>query len=87
MAKEVWRLVQEQAIRCTDCEKNRPQLGGDDICTADDEICVFLKKKIDQQKTWNDFHEAYHELGQHKYPGGDTDGDIILAAEEGGEAL
>ena len=62
--KHVWRLVGEQAIECTDCPQNRVQLGGEDICTAKDEICIFLKKKLDRQKTWDDFHEAYHELNK-----------------------
>ena len=62
--KQVWRLVDRQAILCSECVKNKPQLGGDDICTADDEICIFLKKKIDRQKTWDDFHKAYEELNK-----------------------
>jgi len=65
MAKrQVWRLVGGQAIQCTECPKNQVQVGGNDVCKADDEICIFLKKKIDRQKTWDDFHEAYHELNR-----------------------
>lgn len=76
MAKEVWRLVDRQAIRCTECMMNLPQLGGEDLCSAPDEVCVFMKKKIDRQKTWEDFHEAYAELNNE-----------MTAAENGGEAL
>lgn len=60
--KQVWRMVDGMAVMCTDCAMNQVQLGGEDICKAPDEICTFLHKKLDRQKTWDDFHEAYHEL-------------------------
>ena len=62
MAKQVWRMVNGQAIMCTECAMNQKRLGGPDLCVAPDEICVFLKKKIDRQKTWDDFHKAYEEV-------------------------
>jgi len=64
MERQVWRVVGGHTIMCTDCPKNKVQLGGDDICTAEDEICIFLKQKLDRQKTWGDFHEAYHEMNR-----------------------
>lgn len=63
MAKEqVWRMVDGNTIRCDECVCNKAQEDGSYICTAEDETCVFMKKKIDGQKTWNDFHDAYREV-------------------------
>ena len=59
MKKQVWRLVDGTAVECTNCMRNQ-----NDLCTAENEVCVFLKKKIDQQKTWSDFHDAYREKNE-----------------------
>lgn len=57
--RQIWRKVNGMAIACGDCAKNQIQLGGDDICTAEDEICIFMNKKIDSQKNYKDFHEVF----------------------------
>lgn len=68
--QEVWRLVDKKAIRCTPCKYNdKIVLYGNDMpigveyrCTAEDEICDFLKKKIDSQKAYGSAKEAYNDL-------------------------
>jgi len=60
MAKQIWRMVGGQTINCTECRQNQKQ-DGNDICTAEGEVCMFLKQKIDGQKTWEDFRDAYRE--------------------------
>ena len=61
MERPVWRKVDGLAIECTNCVQNAVMVGGPDICRAPDEVCVFMKKKIYSQKTWDDFHKLYHD--------------------------
>ena len=68
--QEVWRLVDGMAIRCTDCRYNERSvlyadgmpIGVEYTCTAPDEICDFLKKKIDSQKAYSSSEEAYADI-------------------------
>lgn len=63
--EKVWRSVGGEAILCSDCAENRKQVlyGGDKPigityhCNAKDEICVFLKKKIDSQETYDNWQD------------------------------
>ena len=67
---DVWRLVGGQAIRCTECTCNKVSaLKENDIpvgveyeCIAENEVCVFLGKKIDSQKVYGSFKEAYDDV-------------------------
>lgn len=65
---EVWRKVDGQAVRCTSCEKNVETVLKDENdmpvgvqyrCCAEDEVCIFLKTKIDDQRTYSDFREVF----------------------------
>lgn len=66
MAKDVWRTVGGVTVRCTECPNNQKQEDGNDICTAEDEVCMFMNSRLDSQKTWDNFHDAYHEMAQVK---------------------
>jgi len=68
---EVWRKVDGQAVRCTTCEMNQEEVLNDGEglpigvhykCVAMNEECIFLKKKIDDQKTYSDFREVYKDI-------------------------
>ena len=66
---DVWRKVDGKAIRCTECDNddidilysNGNPVGVEHHCIAEDGVCVFLKKKIDGQEWWSDFHDLYKE--------------------------
>ena len=68
--QQVWRKVDGKAILCTDCRKNemKPVTGGGGIpigiryeCTAEDDICVRLKKPIEDKEAHADFRDFFHK--------------------------
>ena len=65
-SKQTWRMINGEAILCSLCTNNKQQKDGSYICVADNEICVFKKTKIDSQKSWEDFHQAYREYMEEK---------------------
>jgi len=71
MAKqEVWRKVDGQAVRCTECWENKKQqlyadekpVGVEYDCTAKDGVCVFMHKKPDNDKWYGSFREAFDDI-------------------------
>lgn len=76
MAKqtEVWRKVDGQAVRCTECEKNRefqirqdvtgedPPVGVGYECLVRDTGCIFLHKVPDNDKWYPGFREVYADI-------------------------
>lgn len=69
MGKQIWRKVDGKAILCTDCRKNETQVlyanglpvGVQYVCTAEDDICVRLKKPIEDKEAHENFKDFFHK--------------------------
>lgn len=75
--EKVWRSVDGEAILCSVCANNYKNVLREDgqiigityTCTAENEICEFLHKKIDGQETYATWQEIVKPEDQPDDPG------------------